>query len=174
MPRFRFRLLPETDKYTPVERLLRLLALMLVFGVVVWAFWKQNEKIIARLENRQTVSDTAGYLNERQRSFIKGFRDGLKERYGLDFKLKIVKGELREPPQTDSKTFFLLLAPESHRLLMRMPPILSSALGKKFLDELQQNHLETFWQQDDWQDELIIVLASVWERLDSLGATKGG
>ena len=87
---FKFRFFPDKDAYGRKERILRLMALALVFMLVLWAFSKNNQRIIERLENQQTITDTGGYLDDQQKSFIKGFRDGMRERYGLAFKLNVI------------------------------------------------------------------------------------
>lgn len=171
MPRFRF--FPDKDAYNRKERVVRLMALAVVFCLVFWAFSKNNERIIERLENQQTITDTGGYLDDQQKSFIKGFRDGLRNRYGLAFKLKIYKHAIENPPEPDAKTVILLLAPEQRQLDLRLPPLLSSALGKEFLDRLTAEHLEPFWGHQQWQDGLILLLAAIWERLDDLHLPKG-
>ncbi len=170
MPRFRF--FPDKDAYGHRERIVRLLALAAVFVLVFWAFTKNNERIIQRLENEQTISD-GGYLDGSQKSFIKGFRDGLKERYGLTFRLKISKQGIGDPPGMDGKTMILLLAPEQKELDLRLPPIISTALGKEFLDRITAEHLQGFWDKDPWQDELIMLLSAIWDRLDELHISKG-
>ncbi len=170
---FKFRFFPDKDAYGRKERILRLMALALVFMLVLWAFSKNNQRIIERLENQQTITDTGGYLDDQQKSFIKGFRDGMRERYGLAFKLKIYKHGIENPPEADSKTVVLLLAPEPRELDLRLPPLLSSALGQEFLDQMKAEHLEKFWDHDPWQDELILLLASIWDRLEGMQIPKG-
>lgn len=167
------RFLPDGERFSSGERLVRLLALMLVFAAVVWAFWKQNERIISRMEERQSVADLGGYLNDEQRSFVKGFRDALKSRYGMEFHLRIVDDRPLDLPESDAKTMVMGLAPQRGELVLRLPPLLSSALGQEFLADLRANHLDTFWDDPDWQPRLLLVLAAIWERLDTIHGRKG-
>lgn len=171
MPRFRF--FPDKGSYGRTERIVRLLALAAVFVLVFWAFSKNNERIIQRLEDRQTISDSGGYLDDRQKSFVKGFREGLHARYGLSFRLKISGQGLEARPEPDSKTIVLLLDPQRQELDLRLPPLVGTAMGKEFLDRLKAEHLDTFWEKDPWQDELIMLLAAIWDRLDELHIAKG-
>jgi len=41
------------DEETPLQKLVRVLVILLLFGGVVWAFWSNNERRMERLEMRQ-------------------------------------------------------------------------------------------------------------------------
>ena len=161
------RLFPSLKQSSGLERFIRIVALFAIFAAVIWAFWENNQRVISEIERKQDVADTGGYLSDEQLSFVKGFRDALHSRYGISFRLRVVEGPVPRP-ESDQKTLYVGLSPASEEIVLRLPPLLGSALGEEFLDDLRANHLNDFWQDEEWQSGLVLLLAAIWERLEEI------
>jgi hypothetical protein len=160
-------LLPSGREFSPLERLVRTLALFGVFALVIWAFWKNTDRTITRLEQEQTVYDPADTLSSETRDYVAGFSSSLKDRYGMEFRLQVVLQDLGEP-EPDAKTLFLGLALEKETARFRFPPMMARALGEDFTSHLANEHFDQYWANGNWEGGLAVALAKIWDRLDRL------
>lgn len=158
---------PSSDRYSPLEKLIRFMALIAIFGVVIWAFWKNNERTLDELEARRAISGAKDVLSQEQYQFVRGFASSLKERYGLEFKLRITPEPVQQP-ELDPKTVFIGISPENEQVVVEFPPLLARALGDDYLNQLRDEYFRDFWQQNEWKNALVMALASIWERLTQM------
>jgi hypothetical protein len=160
--------------YSAREKLLRMLALVGIFALVIWAFWEHTGQTMRKIQQQQAVYDATDSLSKKQLSFVRGFASNLKSEYGLEFRMQ-VSNEPVEEPRLDSKTVFLGVDPASKQVVVRFPPLLSKSLGPDFLQALKTNHLASLFDDGgDWREGITYMLAAVWERLAEISGENNG
>ncbi|WP_285907482.1 hypothetical protein [Pseudodesulfovibrio pelocollis] len=165
--------IPKVHGDSPREKLIRTLALVLIFALVAWAFIKNNERVLDTLHRQGTVYDETGVLSEEQRKFIVSFTRALKEEFGMNCRVQVFGGDF-VVPELDAKTMYMGLAPAIGAVELRFPPMMSRALGPEFIESLKTEHLLPSLATDDWPMEIQMVLAAIYEKLTQLeGDTPG-
>lgn len=149
--------------------LVRLLGLALIFLVVGWAFWQNNERAIERIKARQAITDATGALAEEDLEFARAVAAMLDERYGLTLRLQVVDDVLRIP-EPDPRTLYLGLNPRTRLVVVEFPPLVAKALGQEFLRTLRESHFEQYWDGSGWPDGLRSALTLIVERLEAAHA----
>lgn len=168
------RFMPKAGEYTPKEKIFRALALVGVFALVIWAFWEHTGRTLRQIKDSQAISDTTGSLDKKQLAFVRGFARSLEAEFGLEFRLQ-VRDEPVEDPELNGKTVFFGIDPAAKQVVVRFPPLLSNALGKDFLEQLQNNHLSTLFDEgNDWREGITFALAAIWERLSEMQGRSNG
>jgi hypothetical protein len=148
----------------PAERMIRGLLLLLVFMGAIWAFWKNNERVIAQLGAKQTIWDETGQMNERDRAYAARFAEALHERYGVNLKLQIRNGPV-EAPKLDAKTLFIGVSPQNKQAVVIFPPLLRSGLGGAFVRYITGPHFEEYFRKGQWEDGLRNMFDLTWGQL---------
>ncbi len=167
------RFMPKGD-YSPKEKVLRGLALVGIFGLVIWAFWEHTGQTMRKIKDTQAVFDATGSMDKKQLAFVRGFARSLKAEYGLEFRMQ-VKNEPVVEPKLDAKTVFLGIDPAGQQVVVKFPPLLSNSLGADFLKRLQTDYLSTLFADGaDWREGITFALAVVWERLTEIHGGKNG
>lgn len=165
--------IPKVHGRSPREKLIRSLALVLIFAVVAWAFMKNNERVLDTLNREGAVYDETGTLDEAQKKFIVSFTRALKSEYGMNCRIQIFGGDF-VVPELDAKTMYIGLAPAIGVAELRFPPMMRQALGADFIESLKTEHLLPSLETNDWPMEIQIVLAAIFEKLSQLdGGTPG-
>jgi len=159
--------IPRVHGATPREKLLRSLALVLVFAAVVWGFMKNNERVIEVLNRDSAVYDETKTLDKEQRKFIASFTRALKDEYGLASQIQVFGGEF-VVPDLDAKTLYIGLSPVTGEVRIVFPSLMRQALGEDFAEQLATEHLQPALQEGDWPQEIEIVLALIYKKLESL------
>ncbi len=154
----------STRGKSPTERMIRMFLLLLVFLGVIWAFWQNNERVMDKLQARQSIWDETGHLGDRDRSYVSSFAASLRERFGLRLKLHVRHGSV-EVPDLDSKTMFIAISPSQNEAVVVFPPLLRSGLGESFVEYVKTTHFERYFQQDQWPEGLRSLLDLVWGQL---------
>ena len=149
---------------TPMERFLRTVGLFVVFLGVALAFWHNTERRMREI--------TAGGALE-DRSFVTGFADSLKDRFGVQARVEIGPGAA-DFTEIDSKTLFFGIDPEARRVAAAFPPLMRRALGGELSAYLEREHFEPYWASGDWPQGLKTALALIWTRLDNLDRPDAG
>ncbi len=152
---------------SPRERLLRGLGLVAVFFIVAVAFWHNSQRQMRAIEAGSALNDPDGLLPEAERSFVSGFADSLKSRYGLLVRVELGPGAA-DFTETDSKTLYLGLDPAARKAATAFPPLVRQALGREFAAYLEQEHFQPYWPSGDWPQGLRTALTLIWNRLDNL------
>ncbi|WP_419786353.1 hypothetical protein [Pseudodesulfovibrio sp.] len=164
--------IPRVHGDTPREKLVRTLALLLVFAIVVWAFTKNNERVIQVLNREGAVYDETKILDSEHRKFIRSFTSAMKKEYGLNSQIQVFGGDF-VVPELDAKTLYIGLSPVTGEVRIRFPGLMRHALGEDFAETLTTEHLQPALQGDDWPQELEIVLALIYKRLEKMNKEGG-
>ncbi|MDK2956343.1 MAG: hypothetical protein PWQ57_1839 [Desulfovibrionales bacterium] len=154
----------STRGRSPAEHMIRMLLLLLVFLGVVWAFWKNNERVITRLESKQTVWDETGQMSERDQAYAASFAEALRDRYGVTLKLQIRNGPV-EAPKLDAKTLFIGVSPQNGQAVVVFPPLLRSGLGESFVRYITGPHFEEYFRKGEWEEGLRNMFDLTWGQL---------
>ena len=164
--------IPRVHGNTTKEKIIRSLALMLVFGVVIWAFMKNNERVVDTLNRHSIIYDETKTLNNEQKKFIISFTRTIKDEFGLDCRIQIFGGDF-VVPELDSKTMYIGLAPSVGEVELRFPAMMRRALGDEYIKSLVTENFLPSFEYDDWPMEIQAVLLSIFDKLTELeqGAT---
>lgn len=159
--------IPKVHGESPKEKAIRSLALVLIFAAVIWAFTKNNERVVEQLNRDSVVYDETGTLDKEQRKFIISFTRALKDEFGLACKIQIFGGDF-VVPELDSKTMYMGLAPSINEVELRFPGMMRQALGEEFITALETEYLLPSFELNDWPQEIQIVLVSIFEKLTEI------
>lgn len=159
--------IPKVHGTTQKERIIRTILLLLVFAAVVWAFSKNNERVVERLNRESAVYDETQTLTNDQKKFIASFTRTIRDEFGLDCKIQIFGGDFTVP-ELDSKTIYIGLAPSIEEVQIRFPALMRTALGPEFAEQLRTEHFLPSFKYNDWAEELQVVLIAIFDRLDQL------
>jgi len=149
------------------ERIIRSIALVLIFAAVIWAFMKNNERVVNLLNRESAVYDETGTLDKEQRKFIVSFTRSLRDEYGLGSKIQIFGGDFTVP-DLDSKTMYIGIAPSIGVIKLRFPVMMRQSLGPEFIESLKTEHLQPSFKENDWPSAIQIVLVEIFNKLDEL------
>ncbi|QGY39756.1 hypothetical protein GM415_06355 [Pseudodesulfovibrio cashew] len=159
--------IPRVHGATPREKLIRSLALILVFAAVIWAFSKNNERVVEMLNQKASIYDETKTLDKEQKKFILSFTKTLKNEFGLDCRIQIYGGDF-VVPDLDAKTMYIGLAPAINEVQIRFPAMMRQALGQEFIDSLATEHFLPSFKYNDWPQEIQVVLLAIFDRLTQL------
>lgn len=159
--------IPKPHGKSPMEKLLRMLAMLLVVLVVMWAFYKNNENVLERVQKTRSVWDETRSMNSDDKNFLRGFAKSLKESFGLGCRIQIFSGSVLVPDM-DGKTLYVGLSPKQKQVVIEFPPLMRPALGEPFMESLRSEHFSQAFDDDQWIRELKIALTMIWSRLAAL------
>lgn len=159
--------IPKVHGASPKEKIIRTIALLLVFAAVIWAFTKNNERVVNMLNQQAAVYDETKTLDTEQKKFIISFTRTLKDEFGLDSKIQIFGGDF-VVPELDSKTLYIGLAPSINEVEIRFPVLMRQALGDDFIHMLETEHFLPSFKYNDWPQEIQVVLVTIFDRLTSI------
>lgn len=159
--------IPKVHGESPKEKLLRTLALLLVFAAVVWAFTENNKRVVETLNQQGAIYDETGVLDKEQKKFIISFTRTIRDEYGLNFKIQIYGGDF-VVPELDAKTIYIGLAPAIDVVELRFPPLMRQAFGSEFIDILENTFLRPSFMEGDWPMAIQETLVEIFNKLDEL------
>ena len=148
------------------EQVIRGLAMLLVFGAVIWAFWAYNQRVIERLNADAAVQDETGTLTERDEIFIREFLSGLRNEYALNGRIRVTKGPV-ETPESDNDTLAIAISPPNGQAEVAFPALMRRALGADFEAAVAQRLADAAADPDAdaWRRELKLSLVDIWTAL---------
>ncbi|WFS62232.1 hypothetical protein LF599_16455 [Pseudodesulfovibrio thermohalotolerans] len=164
--------IPRVHGSTPKEKLVRSLALILVFVAVIWAFMKNNERVVEVLNQASAVYDETGVLTKDEKKMIVSFTGALRDKWGLECRIQVYAGDF-VVPHLDDKTMYIGLAPAIDVVELRFPPIVRKALGKEFTESLRTTFLLPSFKDGGWPMAIQEVLVEIIKKLDSLNKENG-
>ncbi|MEF2230620.1 MAG: hypothetical protein V3571_06805 [Pseudodesulfovibrio sp.] len=159
--------IPRVHGRSPREKIIRSLALVLIFAAVCWGFIKNNERVVDMLNRDGAVYDETKTLDKDQRRFIASFTRTLKEEFGLSSRIQIYGGDF-VVPELDAKTMYIGLSPSTGEVQIRFPALMRQALGDDLIEALRTEYLEPAIAAGEWPQELQMVLATIFQKLTEL------
>ncbi len=152
---------------TPLTRFFRIMGLIGVFVLVGVLYWHYYERSLDTILAKQSIWDQTQTLSPDQKKAVQSFGRMIKTRYGIGLKLNITNKPVILP-HLDAKTIFIGICPPRQEVTIIFPPLVRSALGAEFERQLQQEHFERYWKNNDWPRGLGAALARMGERLEHL------
>jgi uncharacterized membrane protein YgcG len=147
-----------------LERFLRSLGLMLIFLAAGWAFTKNYENVIDRLNAESSIRDETGRLSDEDKAFLREFESLLRRRFGQEFRLRVFQDEIVRPT-LDSRTLFVGLSPARREVAIEFPELVLAALGRDFAANLAREVFAPAFERGDWPKALREAVTEVWARL---------
>jgi hypothetical protein len=144
---------------------MRTIAMALVMLAVIWAFWKNNENIIERLQGDQAFWDETEQAGSRLKSFARDFVETLEREYGVHARIQVRTARLAEPEVAEGE-LFLGLCPAERQVVLRMNPV--DDAGRALIREMQEHHFNKYWDID-WRDGLESALVVIWSHYSGEG-----
>lgn len=163
--------IPRVHGSTTKEKIIRSLALLLVFAAVIWAFTKNNQHVVQVLNQQSAVYDETGTLDQDQKKLIVDFVRALREQWGVNCKVQIYGGDF-VVPELDDKTMFIGLAPSIGVAELRFPPLMRGALGPEFIESLKTTFLLPSLKEGDWPMAIQETLLEIIKKLEALNKEK--
>ncbi|BCS88594.1 hypothetical protein [Pseudodesulfovibrio sediminis] len=159
--------IPKVHGNSPKEKVLRTLALILVFGAVIWAFTENNKHVVEVLNQQSAVYDETGTLDKEQKSFIASITRTFRDKYGMDCQIQVYVGDF-VVPDLDSKTIYIGFAPSINEVELRFPPLMRTAFGTEFIDMLKTTILLPSFRDDTWPMAIHEVLMEITSKFEEL------
>jgi hypothetical protein len=159
--------IPKVHGNSPKEKVIRSIALVLVFAAVIWAFTKNNERVVDILNKESVVYDETSTLDKEQRKFIVSFTRAMRNEFGLSSRIQVFGGDF-VVPELDAKTLYIGIAPAIGEVQIRFPALMRQALGEEFAETLKTDYFLPSFAEDDWPQEIQVVLATIYEKLTDL------
>ncbi|CCH49686.1 hypothetical protein [Pseudodesulfovibrio piezophilus] len=159
--------IPKVHANNPKEKIIRTIAMLLVFAAVIWAFTKNNERVVDMINQQSSIYDETKTLDKEQKKFILSFTRTLKDEFGLECKIQIYGGDF-VVPELDRKTMYIGLAPSINEVQLRFPGLMRQALGADFIEQIRTEHFLPSFEYNDWPEEIKIVLLTIFDRLSQV------
>lgn len=152
---------------SPLERVIRSLALVGVLLVVIWAFWVNNQRMAVRLNQDKAFWDQTDTLDEADKEFVREFLAALAEEYSRQGFVQVRTGGITPPPGLDAQDFFLGLSPGRREVAVQLPGDMDGESDRAFAAYLAGEHFQADWE--DWPRALKTALVMTWERFSAAG-----
>ncbi|WP_022662232.1 hypothetical protein [Paucidesulfovibrio longus] len=154
---------------TPLERLIRMLAMLLVVALVGWAFWQNNRNMLERIYADKPLWDETGKLEPQLRAYAKDFSRTMRESFGIDARVRIRKSAVSRPEPVQGR-LFLGISPEERQVVFVAPPEWDPEKARELQDYLEHKHFERHWDKN-WQTGLKSALVLIWNQQRDRGAS---
>ncbi len=148
---------------TPMERVVRSLAMVGVIILVIWAFWLNNQRVVARLNLEKSFWDETGQMDESGREFAREFVEALDKEMGRTAYVHVRLGEAVIPKGLDDEDLYLAVSPARQEVALHLPADLDRPEDQALADYLVREHFKGNW--DHWQRGLKTGLVMLWEHL---------
>lgn len=147
---------------SPLERIIRMLALLLVVLVVGWAFWKNNQNMLERVYADNPYWDETGLVQAPMRAYAKDFIRTMGEQFGVRVKLRI-RRNVPDRPKPENGRLFLGVVPSDRAVVFVPPADWPEEKAAELQDYLEQKHFARHWDAD-WQLGLKSALVLIWNQ----------
>jgi hypothetical protein len=180
---FRLRwLTPKVGYNSPLERIVRMVALAAVFVLVAWGFSANMERRMDSIGVRGQIQDNAELLSIAERKNLEAIAERFQKRFELRLEIRILTAPFH-PDSWDEKSILLVLNPEAAQVIFTAPPLIRRAMGEAFLAEVGDTFAPAFIpaNQDysgepgsndstelSWQEALFKALSLVERKLIEL------
>ncbi|WP_320171511.1 TPM domain-containing protein [Maridesulfovibrio sp.] len=149
---------------TASEKFLRMIGILIIFGLVAWAFWMNNQSTLEKLQARNALWDQTKILSRSEREFVQGFIRSMRSEFGVKVRIQIITDHLKEP-KLDSNELYIGISPAHEEVIMSFPGLVRHALGDAFIEEMEKGHFTGNFTDDKWPTSLMTSLSMIWERL---------
>ncbi|CCO22849.1 TPM domain-containing protein [Maridesulfovibrio hydrothermalis] len=156
---------------TGKEKFLRMIGMFVIFGIVAWAFWMNNQSTLEKIQARNALWDQTKVLSNSERDYIQGFIRSMRNEYGVKVRIQIMTERISDQP-VNSNELYIGLAPVYDEVVMIFPGLVRHALGPKFISDLENEHFTGHFSDDKWPTALMTTLSMIWGRLSSVESSQ--
>ncbi|HAS89663.1 MAG TPA: hypothetical protein DCS48_10220 [Desulfovibrio sp.] len=149
---------------TGTERFLRMIGMLVILGLVIYAFWINNQSTMQKIQARNSLWDQTKVLDRSERDYIQGFIRSMRNEFGISTRIQIILEPITEQ-EVDPKELLIVISPPTQDVGMYFPGLVRHALGKEFISELENKHFENHYADGEWPASLMTCLSMIWERL---------
>ncbi|WP_432738750.1 TPM domain-containing protein [Maridesulfovibrio sp. FT414] len=149
---------------TASEKFLRMVGMLVIFGIVGWAFWMNNQTTLEKLQARNALWDQTRVLSKAERDFVQGFIRSMRNEFGVKVRVQIMTDPLA-PQELETNELYIGISPPNEQVEMVFPGLVRHALGDQFIKEIGQNQFSGNFSEDRWPTLLMTTLSMIWERL---------
>ncbi|MFW5500772.1 MULTISPECIES: TPM domain-containing protein [unclassified Maridesulfovibrio] len=149
---------------TGTEKFLRMIGMLIILGLVVYAFWINNQSTLEKIQARNALWDQTKILDKSERDFIQGFIRSMRSEFGVKARIQIILDPITAQ-EVDPKELLIVISPPTQDVGMHFPGLVRHALGNGFISELENKHFENHYSDDEWPTSLMTCLSMIWERL---------
>ncbi len=154
---------------TASEKFLRIVGMFIIFSIVGWAFWMNNQTTLEKIQARNALWDQTKILSESERDFVQGFIRSMRNEFGVNVKIQILTEHIPDV-QVESNELYIGISPTYQEVVMSFPGLVRHALGANFIKELEEHHFTENFSEEDWPTSLMTALSMIWERLVNVDA----
>ncbi|WP_319762996.1 TPM domain-containing protein [Maridesulfovibrio sp.] len=156
---------------TGAEKFLRLIGMVIVLGLVVYAFWVNNQSTLEKIQARNALWDQTKVLSRSERDFVQGFIRSMRSEFGVKVRIQIILDPITSQ-EVDPKELLIVISPPTQGVGMHFPGLVAHALGKGFISELENKHFVNHFSDDEWPTSLMTCLSMIWDRLVNVDANQ--
>ena len=149
-----------------LERLARGLLLAGVFALVVAAYQKNFERVIARTEARGVVADPAGVLSREDRLWLLEAAEHLRGRFGLELVVRLGTEAATTPVPNNPKKIVVYVASDCAGSRVVLPPLAAAGLPPGLPADLAREHLDAACRAGKAREGLLAVVGLLVSALD--------
>lgn len=149
---------------TASEKFLRTIGMLIIFGIVGWAFWMNNQTTLEKIQARNSLWDQTKVLSRSERDFVQGFIRSMRNEFGVKVKIQIVTDHLIDQ-KLESNELYIGISPAYEEVEMHFPGLVRHALGPGFIKEMEEKHFIGNFNDADWPTSLMTALSMIWDRL---------
>jgi hypothetical protein len=154
---------------SPFEKIIRMLALALVLLVVGWAFWKNNQNMLERLNADKAYWDETGEVDPELRAYAKDFIRTMAEQFGIQARLRI-RRSVPDRPDAAQQHLFLGIAPGQRAVVFVPPAEWPEAKASELRNYLEERHFARHWDAN-WRGGFKSALVLIWNQQRDRGAS---
>ncbi len=154
---------------TGTERFLRMIGMVVILGLVVYAFWINNQSTLQKIQARNALWDQTKVLDRSERDYVQGFIRSMRNEFGVNVRVQITLDPIMEQ-EVDPKDMLIVISPPNQDVGMSFPGLVRHALGNNFISELENKHFANHFSDDEWPTSLMTCLSMIWERLVNVEA----
>ncbi|WP_291323314.1 TPM domain-containing protein [Desulfonatronospira sp.] len=137
---------------------------VILFVVVGLLFWKNYERSMDVILTSHMVTDETDTLSREQQDQLASFSRSMQDRFGFGVRIRVFE-HFVAAPEPDSRVLFMGISPAYQEVAIVWPPVLKRALPQDFVQYLEEEHFEGYWQGEDWPRGLYQALHMLGEEL---------
>lgn len=138
--------------------------MVIILGLVIYAFWINNESTLQKIQARNALWDQTKVLDRSERDYVQGFIRSMRDEFGIKVRIQIILDPITEQ-EVDPKELLIVISPPNQDVGMHFPGLVRHALGQGFISELENKHFLNHFADDEWPASLMTCLSMIWERL---------
>lgn len=145
----------------------RIILMVLVFGVMVWAFWANSERYTTKFSAAGRYSDEIGAFSEAQSQEIIQIIGRFSRNMQVKLRVRAQEGVFTSADAPEGEVLFGI-APAHKQVVIFMPALWRSALGEGFVHQIRSGIMEPSFEDGTWREATIKALLLMENRFTAL------